>query len=224
MKLQKIIAILSLVLVYSLSFYDTANARYVRKSESFAFLVDNSEGMHGRSDIFGRDKMQAVKAVMSLINSKIPNLGYSATLQLFSPNKTILDYDKWNEHLYSNGIESIQPMSRLKAKNADLASALKEFSRTYHDMGTINVILFADGKGYKEEDYTMVNRLYGSHKGLCLHIISFAENEKDQAKLDIIAKKNPCSVTMHAEDLLKYDNLIEKFIREVLVTETNFRQ
>ncbi len=207
-----------------LSFTDTAHARYLRKSESFAFLVDNSEGMHGKSDLFGKEKMQAVKAVMSLINAKIPDLGYSASLHLFSPTKTILDYDKWNENLYSNGIESIKPLSKFKAKNADLASGLKDVSRTYHDMGTINVILFADGSGYKEEDYTMVNRLFGSHKGLCLHIISFAENEKDQAHLDIIAKKNSCSVSMHAKDLLVYDNLIEKFVREVLVKDSNFRQ
>ncbi len=201
-----------------------ADARYIRKSESFAFLIDNSEGMHGKSAIFGKDKMLAVKSLASLINQKIPDLGYTASMHLYSPTKKIIHYDIWNELLFANGIDSIQTMSKLKAKNSDLASAIKDTSRMYHDMGSINVILFADGSNIDEEDYTMVNRLYGSHKGLCLHIVSFAENEKNQANLDNIAKKNPCSVSMHAKDLLMHDNLIEKFVREILVTDSNFRR
>ncbi len=214
----------SLIIALTLCVFTVASAKadvtYVRKVESFDYLVDYSGSMlrnFSNTDSYDGSKLDAAKEVLVKINRLIPEIGYSASLHTFSPNQVISPYSAWNMMNMEEKINSMGTTEIKKSRRTGLGDGFNAYASDYSNMATDSVIvLVTDGENNMGSD--PVQAAYGllqDNPNLCLHIVSFAETEKGRRILDEIADINDCTITVSGLGLLDSDDLAEEFVEEI---------
>ncbi len=191
-----------------------------RKVESFDFFVDYSGSMmqkFSKTDIYKGKKIDAAKAVLTKINKLIPELGYAASMHSFSPASTIVPYSSWDKNRMNVSIFALDSSQEIFERRTGIGDGLLKFSGEYINMISPSAILIVSdgGNNIGIDPVYEASKILGRNPQLCIHVISFAETEKDQELLNNIARLKPCSRIVSGLQLLSSDELAKQFVKEI---------
>ncbi len=190
------------------------------KIHSFDFLVDYSGSMmmsYEDKKVFDGNKLEALKMVLTKVNSMIPNLGYSASMHTFSPPSNIVPYALWDKANMNKGIQALDAELSVFDRRTGIGDGMFDYAPQYAQMKTPSVLIIAsDGDNNVGIDPVYEARaLLIDNPNLCLHVISFADTPKGLATLQEIASLKPCSVFVNGLDILTSNQVAEDFVQKV---------
>ncbi len=195
-------------------------ADMVRKVDSFDFLVDYSGSMMAQDSSLDMVKMAAAKQVLSSVNNTIPDLGYKASMHTFAPAAGVVSYGDWDKDSMESGIASLKTNLPIFARLTPMGNGMAANSADYASMARPTaIIIVSDGGNNRGVDpVAEAAAMYQAQPGICFHVISFADNPKDQATLDKITSMKDCSVSVKAADLLADQQAVNQFVADVFYT------
>lgn len=225
--MRRLIAVLAAI-VLSFSFVTVAMAAEepVKKIESFDFLVDYAGTMGSRYSDTGDSKIEALGKVFRQINDLIPiELEYPQSgIHTFAPEGEVLDYRPYERERFADGIDKTVDGFK-SGKATSLGQGFDHFDPAYSDMLRKGaVIVMTDGE-YKSgrDSLNEAKIFYLTQPGMCLHFVSFANDQKSQDLIDSMAEISGCSVSVKASDLIDNVAATDDFVRRVfydtIVTE-----
>ncbi|MDR1125050.1 MAG: OmpA family protein [Deltaproteobacteria bacterium] len=201
----------------TLSLVGTAFAAAPSKIKSFDLLVDYSMSMGWNYKNTGTDRIVLAQELLEKINARIPGENYTAGLHTFAPMTTAVDFGSYNRGNMQNAIDELSGNFVRDASKLSQGSGLDFFAHNYSDLSRPGAIVsFTDGDyGAGRNSINEAQIFYQTQPNMCLHFVSFANTEKEQALIDAMAALNPCSVSVKAEDLLASDAAIDSFVEQV---------
>ena len=201
----------------TLSLVGTAFAAAPSKIKSFDLLVDYSMSMGWKYKNTGTNRIVLAQELLEKINSRIPGESYTAGLHTFAPMTTVNEFGPYSRSGMQGAIGQLTSNFVRDASKLSQGSGLDFFAQNYADLPRPGAIVsFTDGDyGAGRNSLNEAKIFYQTQPNMCLHFVSFANTEREQALIDEMAALNPCSVSVKAEDLLASDAAIDRFVEDV---------
>ncbi len=223
MKLFKSFALLAaMTLMFAVSATAAPAGNLIPKINSFDFLVDQSGSMMMRNNaasITGAaaTKMAIAKEVLFRVNEEIPPLGYSGSLHTFAPVSEVLPQGTYNEGSMKKAVGSLKSDLKSNGRHTAMGDGISALASTYNQMSRkAGVIMVTDGASNLGSDpVAQVTALYNSNPDICIHVISLADTAEGKAAIKKIAEMRSCSVVVEAQDLVRSDAAVQKFVQDV---------
>lgn len=214
---MKRITIAFLFALLSLSLVGNAFAAAPSKIKSFDILVDYSMSMGWKYQKTGKNRIDLAQELLEKINARIPGQNYTAGLHTFAVMGTAVEFGPYNRNTMQNAIGQLSSNFVRDASRLSQGSGLDYFASQYADLPRPGAIVsFTDGDyGAGRNSVNEAQIFYQTQPNMCLHFVSFANTEKEQALIDDMAALNPCTVSVKAEDLLASDAAIDRFVEDV---------
>lgn len=207
--MRRIIFFIMLILLCP-AFTAGAAGQLTRSVESFDILIDGSS-------VMGKSNGASLGRVLRQLNEEIPEIGYpEAGMHTFAPEAAVLDFEEYSRARFAQGIDEL--MGRFPdGKNTSLGRGLDFYAPVYSDMLRKGaVIVFTDGSyGQGRDSLNEAKIFYLTQPEMCLHFVSFAQNEKAQKLIDDMAAVSDCSVSVRADELLDNQANTEDFVRRI---------
>ncbi|MDR2161090.1 MAG: OmpA family protein [Desulfovibrio sp.] len=191
------------------------------KVSTFDFLIDYSGSMMLKHKALDGLKFDLAKTVLTRVNDKIPELGYSGSIHSFASDKEILSQREFNRAAFGTAFSALKSRDEVFNRLTPLGDAIRRWTKDLYSglARPTAVILVSDGEknlGYDPLDAAL--DAVRENPGLCFHVISLADSDKGQKILDSIAALQPeCSVSVKAADLLSSDAAVEQFVYDVFL-------
>lgn len=188
----------------------------VPRIDDFYFAVDCSGSMQFFYLDTGILKIDLAKTLLQDMNQLIPTLDYEGALYKFAHFAPVSRLQPYQQTQFGTAIEQLSSTSGNKT---NLGMSLNELEGvlTYKEGKKSAIILVSDGgQNVGESPVPAARNIYAKHD-TCIHIISYADNEEDQATLDSIAALNDCTINARAETLMDPATL-EDFVHQVFWT------
>ena len=223
MKLFKSFALLAaMTLMFAVSAVAAPAGNLIPKINSFDFLVDQSGSMMMKNNAAGlltrtTTKAALAKEALFRVNSEIPALGYTGSLHTFAPLSEVLPQSTYNEASMKKAIESLKTELQIYGRMTPWGDSIGALSSDYNRMTRkAGIIMVTDGNSNLGSDpVAQVTALYNANPDICVHVISVADKPEGKAAIQQIAKMRSCSVVVEAEDLLRSDAAVQKFVADV---------
>lgn len=201
----------------TLSLVGTAFAAAPSKINSFDLLVDYSMSMGWKYKDTGTNRIVLAQELLEKINARIPGENYTAGLHTFAPMTTASEFGPYSRSGMQSAIGHLSTNFVRDASKLSQGSGLDFFAQNYADLPRPGAIVsFTDGDyGAGRNSLNEAKIFYQTQPNMCLHFVSFANTEREQALIDEMAALNPCSVNVKAEDLLASDAAIDRFVEQV---------
>jgi OOP family OmpA-OmpF porin len=197
------------------------------KIQSFDFLLDYSGSMMMFHKQLGENKFKLAKAALKRVNDRIPELGYTGSVNIFGTAQAVTDHRKtrtivpqqtYNRAVFQKGFDSLTSTYEVFARLTPLGDAIQSHTGTYAGMASPSaVILVSDGESNRGVDpVAAAQAAIAANPGLVFHVISLADSPKGEAVLEAIANLKPReSVFVRAQNLIDHDIVAEGFVTEV---------
>jgi OOP family OmpA-OmpF porin len=223
MKLFKSIALLAAMTVMLATSAVAAPAgTTIPKINSFDFLVDYSGSMMMKNNASGMvsktgTKMQLAKEALYRVNQQIPALGYSGSMHTFAPLSEVLPQATYNEASMKQAIDTLKPELGIYVRQTTMGDGIAALTNDYNRMSRkTGIIMVTDGaSNYGSDPVAQVTALYQSNPDICMHVISLADTPEGKATIDAITKMRRCSVVVEATDLVRDDQAVAQFVKDV---------
>ena len=223
MKLFKSLALLAVMtLMFAVSASAAPAGNLIPKINSFDFLVDQSGSMMMKNNSLGMlsrttTKAAYAKEVLFRVNKEIPALGYSGSLHTFAPLSEVLPQATYNEGSMQKAIESLKTELPIYGRQTPMGDGIGALAGDYNRMSRkAGVIMVTDGDSNLGSDpVAQVTALYNANPDICVHVISLADTPNGKDIIQQIAAMRSCSVVVEAQDLLRSDAAVQKFVNDV---------
>ncbi|GLI34342.1 OmpA family protein [Desulforhabdus amnigena] len=194
----------------------SAQAKLVPKVDNFILFPDQSGSMYMHHESLKEIKMILVKNLLLEMNELIPELGYKGSIDLFAPFQQIQAPIVYDRAKFATSIEKIKNDQEIFGRLTPMGPGIIQLDPELARMsGKTAVILISDGGANIGSDPVMeATAIHSKYPEVCFHVISFAENKKDQARLEKIAATGNCIIVQGA-DLLNSKAALEQFVRDV---------
>jgi OOP family OmpA-OmpF porin len=220
MKRFTLMALVSLMLM---AFASTAMAAQPvncqsAKISSFDFLVDYSGSMMMKHKGFGEHKFVMAQTALSMINDRIPELGYTGSIHTFAPPREIVRQQTYSRPVFAAGFKKLNRTYEVFNRLTPMGDGIAHWSRAlYSGMPSpAAVIIVSDGGNNRGSDpVAAAQAALAANPDLIFHVISLADNAEEQAVLDAITSLRPESVNVSAESLINCPDTADKFVLDV---------
>ncbi|MDR2124340.1 MAG: OmpA family protein [Desulfovibrio sp.] len=199
--------------------------------QSFDFLLDYSGSMMMFHKQLAENKFKLAKAALKRVNDRIPELGYTGSVNIFGTSNVITDHRKtrtvvpqqtYNRAAFQKGFNSLGATYEVFARLTPLGDAVQSLaSSVYAGLPSPSaVILVSDGESNRGADpVAAAQAAISANPGLVFHVISLADSPKGEAVLEAIANLKPReSVFVRAQNLIDHDIVADGFVTEVFCT------
>ena len=192
-----------------------------QKIKSFDFLVDYSMSMGWKYKKSGGERIALAQDLMTKINALIPGEAYTAGMHIFAPKLTPRDFGPYNRADMQQAIDGLAANYVRDRSVLSAGTGLDQFGSGYADLPRNGaVVLFTDGAYGQGRNSINEARVFDqTQPGMCLHIVSFANEPEEKAILDGMAAVQPCTVYVDAADLLASDAAVQDFVDRVWGTD-----
>ena len=223
MKLFKSFALLTIMtLMFAVSASAAPAGNLIPKINSFDFLVDQSGSMMMKNNSAGMlsrttTKAAVAKEALLRVNNEIPALGYSGSLHTFAPMSEVLPQGTYNSDSMQKAIETLKTDMAIYGRMTPWGDSIGALTSDYNQMSRkAGVIMVTDGNSNLGSDpVAQVTALYNANPDICVHVISVADRPEGKAAIQQIAAMRSCSVVVEAEELIRNDAAVEKFVADV---------
>jgi OOP family OmpA-OmpF porin len=216
-----LLLVLIAALTLSFSFAATANAKMVKKVDNFIFFLDQSGSMAQQHKELGKKKIDMAIETMQAMNKAIPALNYTAAMALFAPFEVKYQPGAYNQAAMASAIGSVKTNFDIFGRPTTLGNGLMDLDPVLAGLsGNTSLIIFTDGASNLGADPIAQSKALYSKYGnnLCIHVVSFADNDAGQMVIDEIRSLAPCSVVADYTSLMK-PGAMDAYAKEVFYTE-----
>lgn len=186
----------------------------VRKVDNVFFVAEASGSMDSE---FGQTDMSALELsaqLMGQMAARLPDISYRTAIYQFDgfsePRGPLPhDQDAFVRALGMLGERGRRSSNPIGDGLFELAWPLSQVT------GPTALIFFTDG-GFDDqmESLPVARQLYDQFD-ICLHVVSFAEGEEEQAAVAALGQVNPCSIITPAQELLDDPMILEQLVRDI---------
>ncbi|CAK7012024.1 MAG: Peptidoglycan-associated lipoprotein [Desulfovibrio sp.] len=223
MKLFKSFALIAaMTVMFAASAVAAPAGTLIPKINSFDFLVDYSGSMMMKNNSGGlvsktTTKMQLAKEALYRVNQQIPALGYSGSMHTFAPLSEVLQLATYNEASMKEAIDTLKPELGIYGRQTTMGDGIAALTDEYNRMSRkTGIIMVTDGNSnYGSDPVAQVTALYQSNPDICVHVISLADTPEGKATINAISKMRSCSVVVEAADLVRDDQVVAQFVKDV---------
>ncbi|MDD4951289.1 MAG: OmpA family protein [Desulfovibrionaceae bacterium] len=193
-----------------------AAEKLVPKVDSFILFVDHSGSMNMTHKELGQKKLIMAKKTLAALNKDIPELSYQAGLFTFAPFGVELAMGPYSKPKTAAAIDGLETDYDIFGRNTPMGLGLRDLDPVLAGLGgEMAVIMVTDGdSNYGLDPVAEVKALYAKYPDLCVHIISYADNDRGRMIIDEIRALRTCTVYTLGQDLDRPGNM-DKFVRDV---------
>jgi OOP family OmpA-OmpF porin len=208
------LTVTSLVLAICLASPFMVGAEMVKKADNFIVVLDQSGSMAQAKAKPGEQKLDKAVAAVKRLDQAVPELGYTSSVSLFAPYKTVSQPATYKTGSIGSAAESFKPAFNSFTTLGDGLQAVAPATS-----GKTALILFTDGAWNKGVDpVAAAKNLYSQNSDLCIHVVSYADTPAGQQTIDAIKALSGCSVVADAKSL-ESDAAMAQFAKDVLYEE-----
>jgi len=91
----------------------TAEARKIPRVDNFVILIDQSGSMFMEHKERKEVKAFLVKKMLLEMNKRIPELGYTAAIQVFSPEETLIGPQTYSRYFFEQEIQNLPEKGKI---------------------------------------------------------------------------------------------------------------
>lgn len=206
--------ITSLVLAICLVSPFVAGAEMVKKVDNFIVFMDQSGSMAQAKAKPGEQKLDKAVVAVKRLDQAVPELGYTSSVALFAPYKTVSQPATYKTGSIGSAAESFKPAFNSFTTMGDGLTAVAPATS-----GKTALIMFTDGVWNAGVDpVASAKNLYSQNSDLCIHVVSYADTPEGQQTIDAIKALSGCSVVVDAKSL-ESDTAMAQFAKDVLYEE-----
>jgi len=193
--------------------------RITPKIDNFIILLDQSGSMFIKDQGKTQAKAEMAKNVMAALNERIPELGYKGSLDVFSPDKTLLGPTEYNREMFKKTIEGLPQTGRVFGNQTPLGDAILGLDGALSKTaGKTAVLIVSDGEKNVGRDALQAARtIHEKYPNVCFHSLSFSEDEKGRATLKGISQLGDC-VYIEASELSADPAAADKLAKDIFYT------
>ena len=195
-----------------------AREELVRRADNVFFCVDASGSMMSQYNGGKQTDLAVARELVRSFTRAMPDMGFKTSLYRFAAFEELLALRPHDQGAFEEALGKLPERVAIFGNRTPLGDGLYDLAWPVSEVpGPTAVILFTDGgQNEGEPPLPVAQQLYDNY-GICLHVVSFANNAWEQAVVDELAGLNPCTVKASAKDL--HDPAaMEAFVREVLLT------
>ena len=214
-------AIISLVLAMTIALgVVVAEAKKIPRVDNFVILIDQSGSMFMEHKERKEVKAVLVKKMLLSMNDRIPELGYTAAIQGFYPNETLIGPEKYSRYFFAREIKNLPDKGKIFGNLTPLGTEIKALDKVMGRFsGKTSVIIVSDGEVNKGKDpYKAAKKLHNEYTNICFDVISLADSEEGEKTLRQINELGNCTYA-DGEEMISDAVAVESFVSKVLYIE-----
>ncbi len=219
-KIPIIMLIVALTLAFALPL--PASAEMVKKVDNFILLIDQSGSMAQRYGKLNQKKINLAVDAVTRLDRAIPDLGYTGSMVMSSPYEVSRQPGPYLSGTLAAAANGINTDFDVFGRNTTLGDDLSALGPILADRsGKTALVLLTDADNNAGLDPVAQARALYSRYGsnLCIHVISFADEEDGRTVIDQIRGMSDCSVVADA-DALASEAAMNQFAKDVFYRET----
>ena len=211
---KQLLMVTSLVLALCLTLPLVVGAELVKKADNFIVVLDQSGSMAQAKAKPGEQKLDKAIAAVKRLDQAVPELGYTSSVSLFAPYKTVSQPATYKTGSIGSAAESFSPAFNSFTTLGDGLTAVAPATA-----GKTALIMFTDGFWNAGVDpVDAAKNLYSQNSDLCIHVVSYADTPEGQQTIDALKGLSGCSVVVDAKSL-ESDAAMAQFAKDVLYEE-----
>jgi OOP family OmpA-OmpF porin len=197
-----------------------AEARKIPRVDNFVILIDQSGSMFMEHKARKELKAALVKKMLLSINQRIPELGYTAAIQGFYPQATLIGPQTYSRLFFEQEIQKLPEKGKIFGNLTPLGTEMEALDKVMGGFyGKTSVIIVSDGEANEGEDpYKAAKFLHNEYTNICFDVISLADSPEGEATLRKINSLGTCTFA-NGEELISDVVAIESFLSKVLYME-----
>ena len=219
------VAVVCMAVIGALALAQPCAAKQIPRITNFVILVDQSDSMLNKNTMTTSSKATASNSLLMELVDYIPELGYNAALQQFSPEKRLIGPSTFDRSDFKIALAKLRDTGWGGA-TTPLGPAIDELDRIMNRFtGKTAVILVSDGVDNRGGDpVAAARRIHDAYPGLCFHVISMAgnpggeRNPVSERTLNEISQLGPCAYA-DGRELLADRQKREAFVRDIFYVE-----
>jgi len=207
-----LIMVAAMVLIGTLS----AEAKLVPKIDNFIIVVDQSGSMFMKHQGKYKTKATVAKEIMSAMNERIPELGYTGTIQVFAPDKELIGPERYDTNSFKQAIETLPERGRIFGNRTPLGDAIWRLDEelAWHS-GKTAVLILSDGeKNMGKDVWEATETMHSKYPNTSFYTISLADSEEGRLALKEISRSGS-GLYVEGSALHSDEMALDSFIKEV---------
>jgi OOP family OmpA-OmpF porin len=221
-QLTKSVALMGLILALALVLgVISVEAKMIPRVDNFVILVDLSGSMFQKHA--GKQEVKAVlvKKVLAAMNERIPPLGYTAAIQVFNPNMTLIGPGEYGRSYFEKEIDKLPVDGKIYGNFTPLGTEIRSLDNIMGQFsGKTAIIILSDGKVNQGEDPVKAARfIINEYTNICFHTISFADEATGEETLRSISRLTNCGTSVDGKGLLAGGAVMDAYVGEVFYLE-----
>ena len=193
-----------------------AEAKMIPRVDNFVILVDQSGSMFMEHKERKEVKAKLVKQMLLNINSSIPELGYTAAIQGFYPNETLIGPETYSQAFFKREIEKLPEKGKIFGNRTPLGVEIKSLDKIMNRFsGKTAIIVVSDGESNEGMDpFEAARFIHNEYTNICFDVISFADSEEGEKTLRRINGLGNCTYA-EGEDMISDAVVVDNFVTKV---------
>ena len=219
-KAKKLMFMSSIVaMVVTLAVF-VAEAKQIPRVDNFVILIDQSDSMFMEHKERKEVKAVLVKKLLLKMNKRIPTLGYTAAIQAFYPEETLVGPQTYSRYFFEQAISNLPDEKKIFGNLTPLGTEIKTLDKVMSGFsGKTSVIVVSDGEVNQGKDpYEAAKAITNEYTNICFDIISLADNPEGEETLRKITSLGNCTFA-DGEEMMSDLVAIETFLSKVLYME-----
>ena len=195
-------------------------ARRIPRVDNFVILVDQSGSMFMEHKERKEVKAVLVKKMLLSMNERIPELGYTAAIQGFYPQETLIGPEEFSQGFFATEIKNLPEKGKIFGNRTPLGTEIEALDKVMKRFsGKTSVIIVSDGEANEGKDpYKAARFHHNEYTNVCFDVISFADSKEGEKTLRKINGLGNCTY-VEGEDLISDAVAVESFVSNVLYME-----
>ncbi len=197
-----------------------AEAKKIPRVDNFVILIDQSGSMFMEHKERKEVKAVLVKKMLLAMNERIPELGYNAAIQVFSPEETLIGPQTYSPYFFEQEIKNLPDKGKIFGNLTPLGTEIRALDKVMGGFsGKTSVIVISDGEVNQGEDpYQAAKYIDNEYTNICFDVISLADSAAGEETLRKINGLGTCTFA-DGEEMMSDLVAIETFLSKVLYME-----
>ncbi|MEJ2363184.1 MAG: OmpA family protein [Deltaproteobacteria bacterium] len=195
-------------------------AKKIPRVDNFVMLIDQSGSMFMKYKDREEVKAALVKKMLLSMNQRIPELGYTAALQVFYPQEALIGPQPYSRYFFEQAIHKLPEKENISGNLTALGMEMQALNKVMGGFfGKTSVIVVSDGEAKEGEDpYQVAKFLHDQYTNVCFDVISLADSPAGEETLRKISSLGACTFA-DGEEMLSEVVAVESFLSKVLYME-----
>ena len=197
-----------------------SEAKKIPRVDNFVILIDQSGSMFMEHKERKEVKAVLVKKMLLAMNERIPELGYTAAIQVFSPEETLIGPQTYSRYFFEQEIQKLPDKGKIFGNLTPLGTEIQALDKIMGGFsGKTSVIVVSDGEVNEGKDpYLAAKYIDNEYTNVCFDVISLADSQAGEETLRKINALGTCTFA-DGEEMISDLVAIETFLSKVLYME-----